>query len=70
MDLCYCLTKQSTNEFICPPKTCECYKLMILMIILHCDDKFISTKESKHIGEGFWIETLSECDNSELYVMK
>ena len=42
----------------------------VFIIILHCDNKYISTKESITLGEGFWIEMLPECDTSELYVMK
>ena len=40
------------------------------IIILQWDKKYISTKESITLGEGFWIEMLPECDTSELYVMK
>ena len=40
------------------------------IIILQWDNKYISTKESITLGEGFWIETLPECATNELYVMK
>ena len=41
-----------------------------LMIILHCDNKYISTKESITLGEGSCIEKYFECVTNELYVMK